>query len=96
MKPSRFPDEDLTPPFGLTFGDRVVLEQKLAILESQLAGEHAWVEGLLQERQRRDVNWQTRVDRQRNLIWFALGMASASLVVQLIRIVTLLVIKGNP
>lgn len=80
-------DLDLTPPLHLGPGDRVALERRLDTIQRV-------TEAHLSERAGEATRFFTVLDasmaRLRSVAWFALGMATASLVVQLIRIVAVI------
>lgn len=90
----------MTPAMGLDIvrgpkGDRVIVDEQLAIIARQIEIEHSWVEALLDERRKRDAHQVSRVDKLQNLVWFGVGLATASLTVQVVRIAVLLVLRDT-
>lgn len=75
--------EDVTPPMGLMYGDRVALQNQINVLKAVVELERT-----------RNIAEAAKNARNRVLAWVAVAVASASLIVQLTRIVTLLVMKG--
>lgn len=88
-------DPDPTPPMGLFKGEGVRIDNQIATLKARIDTEHAWVETLLMARQARDAYQVSRVDWLRNWVFLFGGIAFASLIAQLVRIVTVLVLKNG-
>lgn len=79
--------ESTTIPLPLTKGDRLKVDARLDLIDERVA-----IEGRIAAAFRDEI--RGRVLFMSAIMWFALGMATASLVVQLVRIV--LVAAGRP
>lgn len=89
--------KDPTPPFGLTYGDRVILEKRIENLQGYITSH---VDARSDEANRfyatRMLPLEQEVAKLRTVVWFAVGLAVASLSVQLIRIIAMIVLGRQP
>lgn len=71
---------------GLTVGDRVALERRIDTL-------YATFDERTRNNQELMKTLTARIEGFTKLVWFGLGLATASLIVQLIRVIVLLILR---